>query len=152
MLSSLEFWLCHVLWRFSFPSLQSAARVIFLFLSFIWWMLNWYYYFFLVCVTSQASLIPWILVNVASGHGITTVFTVTKIKVTWAVNQEKSAGVRGAFPGTLHKWDMSLQSCCSTRLNVPVAFSTIGILTSPHENAECFFSSCNLVKRGRQCH
>lgn len=48
-------------------------------------------------------MIPWILVNVASEHGIATVFTVTKIKVTQAVNQEKSAGVRGAFPATLHK-------------------------------------------------
>lgn len=65
---------------------------------------------------------------------------VTKIKMTQAVNQDKSAGVREAFPGTLHKQDMSFKSCCSTGLNVPVpmAFSTAGILMSLCENAECF--------------
>lgn len=77
---------------------------------------------------------------------------VTKIKMTQAVNQEKSAGVREAFPVTLHKQDMSFKSCCSTGLNVPMAFSTTGILMSLCENAECFFSCCNLVKHGCQSH
>lgn len=50
--------------------------------------------------------------GVASGHRIATVFTVTKIKVTQAVNQEKSTGVREGFPATLHKQDTRFKSCC----------------------------------------
>lgn len=41
-------------------------------------------------------------------------------------------------PAILHKQDTSFKSYCWTRLNVPVAFSTTGILTFWRENAECF--------------
>lgn len=50
--------------------------------------------------------------DVASGHRIETVFTVTKIKVTQAINQEKSIGVREEFPAILHKQDTRFKSCC----------------------------------------
>lgn len=71
-------------------------------------------------------------------------FTVTKIKVTRAVNQDKSTGVREMFPAILHKQDTSFKSCCWTRLNVSVASSTTEILTFWHENAKCFFLSLTL--------
>lgn len=75
-------------------SLQSATRLFQPFLFFIWLVLdNFVSCFFYT--TSQAGLTPWILVML--GHRIATVFRVTKIKVTEAVNQEKSTGVRKSF-------------------------------------------------------
>lgn len=50
--------------------------------------------------------------EVASSHRIATVFTVTKIKVTQALNQEKSIGVREVLPVILHKQDMRFKPCC----------------------------------------
>lgn len=66
------------------------------FLFFIGIVLNGFgLVFFLHCFPGWFESLD--LGDVTSGHRIATVFRVTKIKVTEAVNQEKSAGVRKSF-------------------------------------------------------